>query len=122
MVEPRQFRPKFRCQIAASRRFILCPQVSMLQHLAATVIFIYSKYALVKRACAKYAKLSEKNFMVRGRPKKYPVKKVIGFDQEMLDAIDEWRRRQKPIPTVSDAIRALVQQGLKKGQGKNGSN
>jgi regulatory protein YycI of two-component signal transduction system YycFG len=63
-----------------------------------------------------------KNFMVRGRPEKYPVKKVIGFDQEMLDAIDEWRRQQMPIPTVSDAIRALVRQGLKKGQGKNGSN
>ena len=50
--------------------------------------------------------------MVRGRPEKYPVKKVIGFDQEMLDAIDEWRRQQMPIPTVSDAIRALIENGL----------
>jgi hypothetical protein len=50
--------------------------------------------------------------MVRGRPEKYPVKKVIGFDQEMLDAIDEWRRQKTPIPTVSDAIRALLQRAL----------
>ena len=49
-----------------------------------------------------------------GRPKIYPIKKVIGFDQDMLDAIDNWRRKQKPIPTVSDAIRRLVEKGLKK--------
>jgi regulatory protein YycI of two-component signal transduction system YycFG len=55
--------------------------------------------------------------MAAGRPEKYPVKKVIGFDQEMLDAIDEWRRQQTPIPTVSDAIRELVWQGLKEGKG-----
>ena len=50
--------------------------------------------------------------MPRGRPELYPVKKVIGFDQSMLDAIDHWRRQQTPIPTVSDAIRALVELGL----------
>jgi hypothetical protein len=50
--------------------------------------------------------------MRRGRPELYPVKKVIGFDQSMLDAIDQWRRRRTPIPTVSDAIRALVELGL----------
>jgi hypothetical protein len=47
------------------------------------------------------------------RPEIYPVKKVIGFEQDMLDAIDDWRRKQKPIPTVSDAIRRLVELGLK---------
>jgi hypothetical protein len=30
----------------------------------------------------------------------------------MLDAVDDWRRQQKPIPTVMDAIRALIKQGL----------
>jgi hypothetical protein len=50
--------------------------------------------------------------MPRGRPELYPIKKVIGFDQSMLDAIDHWRREQTPIPTVSDAIRALVELGL----------
>ena len=47
------------------------------------------------------------------RPELYPVKKVIGFDLEMLAAIDKWRAKQKPIPTVSDAIRRLVESGLK---------
>jgi hypothetical protein len=47
------------------------------------------------------------------RPELYPVKKVIGFDQAMLDSIEKWRRRQTPIPTVSDAIRQLVAHGIK---------
>ncbi len=47
------------------------------------------------------------------RPKLYPVKKVIGFDQSQLSAIDKWRRRQTPIPSVSDAVRALITIGLK---------
>jgi hypothetical protein len=47
------------------------------------------------------------------RPLLYPVKKVVGFDQAMLDAIEKWRARQKPIPNVSDAIRRLVELGLK---------
>jgi hypothetical protein len=46
------------------------------------------------------------------RPELYPVKKVIGFDQAMLDAIDNWPRMQSPIPTVSEAIRQLVVLGL----------
>ena len=47
-----------------------------------------------------------------GRPPLYPVKKVIGFDPRMLDAIEKWRSKQKPIPSVSEAIRALIQRGL----------
>jgi hypothetical protein len=47
------------------------------------------------------------------RPQIYPVKKVIGFDQEMIDAIEKWRAKQKPVPNVSDAIRRLVELGLK---------
>jgi hypothetical protein len=46
------------------------------------------------------------------RPELYPVKKVIGFGEKMLEAIDKWRRRQTPIPSVSDAIRRLVDLGL----------
>ena len=46
------------------------------------------------------------------RPELYPVKKVIGFNREQLGAIDRWRRSQSPIPTVSDAIRQLVEQSL----------
>ena len=43
------------------------------------------------------------------RPELYPVKKVIGFNREQFGAIDRWRRSQSPIPTVSDAIRQLIQ-------------
>jgi hypothetical protein len=47
-----------------------------------------------------------------GRPELYPVKKVIGFKKEMLAAIDKWRRKQEPIPSVSDAVRRLLEQAL----------
>jgi len=47
------------------------------------------------------------------RPELYPVKKLVGFTEEMLEAIENWRAKQKPIPTVSDAIRQLVEAGLK---------
>jgi len=50
--------------------------------------------------------------MPRGRPELYPIKKLIRFDQDMLDAIDDWRRQQTPIPTVTDAMRALIKLGL----------
>lgn len=46
------------------------------------------------------------------RPELYPIKKVIGFNQGMIDAVDKWRAKQKPIPTVSDAIRRLLEMGL----------
>ena len=40
------------------------------------------------------------------------MKKVVGFDQGMIDAVDKWRGKQKPIPNVSEAIRRLVELGL----------
>jgi len=46
------------------------------------------------------------------RPELYPIKKVIGFEQAMIDAVEKWRAKQKPIPTVSDAIRQLVHRGI----------
>jgi hypothetical protein len=47
-----------------------------------------------------------------GRPELYPVKKVIGFDEKMLEAVEKWRGKQKPIPSVSETIRTLVEIGL----------
>jgi hypothetical protein len=47
------------------------------------------------------------------RPEIYPVKKMIGFTASMLDVIDKWRAKQRPIPNVSDAIRQLIEAGLK---------
>jgi hypothetical protein len=48
------------------------------------------------------------------RPELYPVKKVIGFDEKMLAAVDKWRRGKDPAPNMSDAIRALVVLGLER--------
>jgi hypothetical protein len=31
----------------------------------------------------------------------------------MIDAIETWRAKQKPVPNVSEAIRRLVELGLK---------
>jgi hypothetical protein len=46
------------------------------------------------------------------RPELYPVKKVVGFDQQTIDAIEKWRAKQKPIPNASEAIRRLIERGL----------
>jgi hypothetical protein len=46
------------------------------------------------------------------RPELYPVKKVIGFDQATIDAIDKWRAKQKPLLNASEAIRRLLELGL----------
>lgn len=47
-----------------------------------------------------------------GRKELFPVKKVIGFDQGLLDRIDAFRRQQTPIPNLSDAIRDLMDEAL----------
>ena len=43
----------------------------------------------------------------------YPVKKVIGFDDDLLKAVDAWRRGRTPIPNVSDAIRQILAKHLR---------
>jgi hypothetical protein len=40
----------------------------------------------------------------------------------VLDAIDKWRAKQRPIPNVSDAIRQLIEDGLKATIPKSGKN
>lgn len=47
------------------------------------------------------------------RPEIYPVKKLVGLSESMLEAIEKWRAKQRPIPNVSDAIRQLIEVGLK---------
>lgn len=37
---------------------------------------------------------------------------LVNFDQPILDAIEEWRQRQSPMPSVSQAVRRLVELGL----------
>ncbi len=53
------------------------------------------------------------------RPEIYPVKKLVGLTESMLEAIDKWRAKQKPIPNVSDAIRQLIEIGLKAPRAKD---
>jgi hypothetical protein len=48
-----------------------------------------------------------------GRPETHPIKKIIGFTQGMIDAIETWRGKQRPVPNLSEAIRQLVEIGLK---------
>jgi hypothetical protein len=48
-----------------------------------------------------------------GRPETHPVKKIIGFSEEMIAAVERWRAKQKPVSNLSEAIRRLVELGLK---------
>lgn len=48
-----------------------------------------------------------------GRPETHPIKKIIGFTDQMATAVENWRRRQEPALTFSEAIRRLVEIGLK---------
>ena len=47
-----------------------------------------------------------------GRPPAFPVKKVVGFEKELLDAVDAWRREQSVLPNQSEAIRILLRDHL----------
>ena len=47
------------------------------------------------------------------RTQLYPIKKVIGFDDDLLKAVDAWRRNRTPIPNVSDAIRQILGKHLR---------
>ena len=46
-----------------------------------------------------------------GRPETHPVKKIIGFTEEMIEAVENWRAKQRPVPNLSEAIRRLVEFG-----------
>ena len=48
-----------------------------------------------------------------GRPETHPIKKVISFSEEMVESVEIWRAKQKPVPNLSEAIRRLVELGLK---------
>ena len=48
-----------------------------------------------------------------GRPETHPVKKVLGFTEKMIADVEAWRAKQKPVPNLSEAIRRLVELGLK---------
>ena len=50
---------------------------------------------------------------MRGRTQQlYPLKKLVGFNREMLAAIHRWRQHQETNPSANAAIRALIRRGL----------
>ena len=49
-----------------------------------------------------------------GRPQTHPIKKFIGFTKEMVVAVEKSRKKQKPKPNFSEAIRRLIERGLQK--------
>lgn len=46
------------------------------------------------------------------RPEQFPVKKVIGFDDALVQRVEDWRRGRTPIPNFSEAVRALIVAGV----------
>jgi hypothetical protein len=44
----------------------------------------------------------------RGRPRTIAVKKLIGFNETQLSAINKWRASQSPVPNLTEAIRRLL--------------
>jgi hypothetical protein len=56
------------------------------------------------------------------KPLKYPTKVLIGFDDDQLAAIDEWRRKQPDLPTRSEAIRRIVAGAVGAKRVKGGKN
>jgi hypothetical protein len=63
--------------------------------LARPAYFVYAIWAPANKAYAKYAKE-----VPLARPEKFPIKKLIGFDQETIDALDSYRRDQAAIPNM----------------------
>ena len=57
--------------------------------------------------------------MANVNPTKYTTAFTMRVDQEFLDAVEELRRSQSPIPTKADAIRAAVMAALKQAKAKS---
>lgn len=45
-------------------------------------------------------------------PQRRPIKKIVRFDHVVIQAIEDWRARQTPLLSASEAIRRLVEMGL----------
>jgi hypothetical protein len=45
-------------------------------------------------------------------PQRPPIEKIVRFDQAGIQAIEDWRARQKPVPSASEAIHRLIEMGL----------
>ena len=59
------------------------------------------------------------------KPTTYPFKSVVALTDEMVAAIDEWRRNERDLPPRAEAIRRLIDLGLtatRKGAVKGSTN
>lgn len=46
------------------------------------------------------------------------VRMQLVLSQALLDVVEEWRAHQRPVPNVSEAVRRLIELGVKAGVGK----
>lgn len=46
------------------------------------------------------------------KPLRYPNKKLIAFNDEIIKAIEAWRKEQSPIPSEPEAIRHILREWL----------
>ncbi|MHA6642981.1 hypothetical protein [Mesorhizobium sp. A623] len=54
------------------------------------------------------------------RPLTYTNKVLIGFTDEQMQLVDDWRREQSEIPSRSEAVRTLIGEGLAAYEGPSG--
>ena len=50
---------------------------------------------------------------IMGRPPTHPKRLLLAVTDQWLEAVDRWRGQQTRIPSQSEAIRRLVEFGLK---------
>ena len=53
-------------------------------------------------------------FDIMGRTPTYPERLLIAVTKEFLAAVDDWRAKQPGVPNRSEAVRYLVEFGIKK--------
>jgi CRP-like cAMP-binding protein len=81
---------------------------------ATTIEVMKTLVKRLRQSNRRYSRIeAEPSRMADRRPvpprESYP---LIDFDQPVLDAIEEWRLKQSPPPSVSQAVRHLVELGL----------
>lgn len=47
------------------------------------------------------------------KPERYTVKKLVRLEPKLVAEIDKWRAKQPDVPNQTEAIRRLVEIGLK---------
>ena len=108
----------FRLVLDAVRRGVLSTRVAWVIWSASFMARVragaevWASPRLANLIYAKYIKVNWTYAKMIGRPETHPIKKVIGFSEDMIAAVERWRAKQKPEPNLSEAIRRLVDLGL----------